>query len=306
MTQQQRDLEVAIVQTLDFGDLESSRQAFERLAAESAAAGDPAAAAAYLTQVARTQGLAGRYDDAGATLDRAAGLAGDLLGPPGDHARARVAIERGRVANSSGDATSARPLFEEAFTLATAAGTAGLAVDALHMSAIAVGRITDPSETATSESLNRAAIALAESSDEPAARRWLGSLYNNLGWGLHGDGDYVGALDLFERALVVREEQGSKPETTVARWAVARTLRSLGRLDDALLIQRALEADPDNADDGYIPEEIGEALVELGRVEEAKASFARAHRLLSADPWLVEHEPERLARLAEYADGEAG
>jgi len=306
MTQQQRDLEVAIVQTLDFGDLESSRQAFERLTAESENSGDSGAAAAYLTQVARTQGLAGRYDDAVATLDRAGDLARALTGPAGDHARARVAIERGRVANSSGDATSARPLFAEAFALATAAGTEGLAVDALHMSAIAVGRISDPRETATSEDLNREAIALAEASDDPAARRWLGSLYNNLGWDLHGEGDHVGALDVFERALAVREEQGSKPEITIARWAVARTLRSLGRLDDALLIQRELEADPDNADDGYIPEEIGESLVELGRVEEAKASFARAHRLLSADPWLVEHEPERLARLAEYAEGEAG
>ena len=85
---------------------------------------------------------------------------------------------------------------------------------------------------------------------------------------------------------------------------MARALRSLGRLEEALAIQSELADDPANADDGYIPEEIGECLVELGRVDEAKASFARAHAILSQDAWLAEHEPERIARLAEYADSE--
>ena len=265
MAETPRDLEVAIVQTLDFGDLESSQRSFR---GRVDAAGSSAARAAYLSQVARTQGLAGEYDAARATLDEAASLvADDSPGAETDHAHARIAIERGRVDNSSGAPGEALPHFAEAFELAKHAGTEGLAVDALHMTAIAAGQ-TQGASVATDANLT--AIAYADASADPAAQRWLPSLLNNLGWSRHEATDYAQALELFERALVARREQGSSDnDLVVAEWAVARALRSLDRVDEALAIQQRLVESPIGAEDGYVAEEIAECLVALGRPDEA-------------------------------------
>ena len=56
-------------------------------------------------------------------------------------------------------------------------------------------------------------------------------------------------------------------------------------------------ADTDNPD-GYVYEELAECLYALGRLDEAKPYFRRAHELLSKDAWFVEGEAPRLARLA--------
>jgi hypothetical protein len=84
---------------------------------------------------------------------------------------------------------------------------------------------------------------------------------------------------------------------------VARTLRSLGRTEEALQRQRALQSElaEAGAEDGYCHEELGESLLALGRAEEAKPHFAEAHRLLSKDPWLTDTEPNRLERLKSLA-----
>ncbi len=42
----------------------------------------------------------------------------------------------------------------------------------------------------------------------------------------------------------------------MARWCVGRTLRTLGRYDEALALMRDLAADPVGAEDEYVAEEI--------------------------------------------------
>jgi hypothetical protein len=67
-------------------------------------------------------------------------------------------------------------------------------------------------------------------------------------------------------------------------------------------MQQALLAEnPDG--DGYCEEELGELLLALGRSEEALPFFAAAHAKLSKDPWFVDKEPERLARMDALAAG---
>jgi tetratricopeptide (TPR) repeat protein len=299
---QPTEIERLIVGTWDFDDPAGTEDAFHTLLAGASHAS--AEAAALLTQVARTHSLRSDFPAADEALDTAVGIIETLdQGTPRDHAEARIAIERGRAINSAGNPADALPYFEAAFELANRAGTEGLVVDALHMQAIAVNQSDSPDDAA---GINRRALEVAQRSSDPAARRWRGSLLNNLGWDLHGAGDHAGALGAFEQALAARlEDEGSASQITVARWAVARGMRSVGRLEEALDVQRALAQDPSNADDGYIPEEIAECLLELGRVDEAKVYFAKAHTILSRDPWLVEHEPERLARLAEYTAAES-
>ncbi len=51
-------------------------------------------------------------------------------------------------------------------------------------------------------------MELARSSPDPVARRWVGSLANNMGWARHDAGDYDGALARFELALEERRRDG--------------------------------------------------------------------------------------------------
>jgi tetratricopeptide (TPR) repeat protein len=246
-----------------------------------------------LTQIARTQGLQQKFDRAHQTLDQVE----RRLGKYSSRAKVRYLLERGRALNSSGHAAEARPLFQEALDMATELAEDAYAVDAIHMLAI----VADP---ASSLDLNLRAIQIAESSSQPKARNWLGSLYNNTGWSYHGLGQYESALEMFEKAEAARREQGRVPEIRIARWCVARTLRSLNRVEEALSKQLTLHAEfeEEGEDDGYVYEEIGECLLALNRGEEARPYFSMAHKLLSQDSWLADQERERLARLKQLAE----
>ena len=84
-----------------------------------------------------------------------------------------------------------------------------------------------------------------------------------------------------------------------SRLATSKTLRSLGRIDEALRIQEALKKElvESKAEDGYVDEELGECLLALKRPEEARPHVRQAHELLSKDAWLAENEPSRIERL---------
>ena len=255
-------------------------------------AGDRAYLASLLTQIARTQGLGGDFLGGHATLNEAEAMAGGTSEP-----RVRVMLERGRLHNSSGDPAAARVHFTQAWQAARAEREEALAVDAAHMLAIV-------SEGDEAFQWNTTALELAEGSANPRARRWRASLYNNLGWTYHDRGDFESARACFESAVPLREAAGDARELRIARWCVARSLRSLGRVEEALRQQRDL-VDASQAEglgpDGYVSEEIGECLQLLGRQAEARPHFAEAFRLLSSDSGLAAAEPERLSRLRELA-----
>lgn len=275
----------------DFQNPGQSEARFAAFLAEEAAGSDPGRRAELLTQLARARGLQRKFDQARTTLDEAEAL----IGPGMDRALIRLELERGRVLRSSGDPGAARPHFERAWSLAQGLDD-WLAVDAVHMLAI----VCSGDEAIA---LNERAMGLARSSADPDARGWAASLSNNLGWAYHELGRFDEALEMFRLALTEREAAASRPPILIARWAVARCLRSLGRAEEALAEQRALldEHRTDGTPDGYVHEELGECLLALGRAAEARPHFAEAHRLLSKDAWLPSSEPERLTRLAELA-----
>jgi tetratricopeptide (TPR) repeat protein len=244
------------------------------------------------TQIARAQGLQGRFADAHATLDDV-----ERSGPRSGRIRARYALERGRVLNSSGDPGAARAHFEEALEIASSAGAAGLAVDAAHMIAI-----TEPEPAAKLE-WNQRALDMARSSADPHAQRWVGSLLNNIGWTHFDAGRYDDAMRAFEEELRWLEPRGDAKKITIARYSIGRILRAQGRLTEALALQRELHdaLSVSGGEDPYVIEEVAENLHALGRWEEARPFFARAHAMLSKDIRLRANDPQRLARLAELA-----
>jgi tetratricopeptide (TPR) repeat protein len=185
-----------------------------------------------LTQIARTDSLRGRFAEAHRTLDEVeAGLS-----RAGPRPRIRYLLERGRTFNSAGDASRARGLFLDAWEAARGAGEEGLAVDAAHMVAI--------TESGTPGALewNRRGLALARDSHDAKARSLIAAMLNNSAWDLHAMGRYEEALAAFEAAEQAWTRRGGRRQVEIARWSVARCLRSLGRHREALAILHALEA----------------------------------------------------------------
>lgn len=246
-----------------------------------------------LTQIARTVGLRGRFAEAHAVLDE---VERELDGA-GPRPQIRYLLERGRTYNSSGDKDTARPLFLQAWELAQLAKQVGLAVDAAHMVAITY--------FGTPEAItwNLRGLELARPAQDTKARALIPAMLNNTAWDLHEIGEFEQALALFKEAQAEWEKRGQPAQIQIARWSVARCLRSLKRYAEALTIQHALEAEHQQAGtaDGYVFEEIAENLLALGRVDEAKLYFQRAVDALCQDEWFVKNEAERLGRLQSLA-----
>lgn len=233
------------------------------------------------TQIARALGLQGKFSEAHALLDHV-----QAAMEPGSLVEVRYLLERGRAFNSDKQAERALFLFSEASALAQRLGADFFTVDALHMLAIA----TLPQ---TRLDWNLKAIEFARNSADPRARGWLATLHNNAGWALFDEGRFTEALEQFESALPLREQKGEAEPLRVAKWCVARALRALDRIEEALAIQRSIEPE---TEDGFVYEEIAECLLAQDRPAEAKPYFAKAFALLQKLDWIA-GDTARIERL---------
>lgn len=246
-----------------------------------------------LTQIARTYSLRKRYGEAHQLLDEIE----PNLKDAGNRPNLRYLLERGRTYNSSGDKERARELFIRAWQLGGETDEIGLTVDAAHMVAITFAG----SEQAIDWNLK--GLEIARPSENAKARSLIPAMLNNSAWDLHDMGRYDEALPLFEEALTEWVARGKPTQIQIAKWSVARCLRSLKWHEDALAIQRELEAEHANigTKDGYVFEEIAENLQALNRMDEARSYFSRAYDELRKDEWLVENEGQRLESLKKRA-----
>ncbi len=263
----------------DFSKPDVSEQRF-RAALESASGDD---ALILQTQIARTYGLRGQFDTAREVLKR---IESDVQ-RAGPEARVRYDLELGRTyasathppeSQTSQTKEQARQSYERALIRARTAGLDGLAIDAIHMLAFV--------DVAPADQLKWAqqALAVAQSSSQPAAKRWEASIRNNLGYALYQLGRYDDALVEFNAALEIRERGTNAEATRSARWMVAWALRALGRSDEALAIQLRLEREADGAGqpDRYVFEELEILYRDRGDSERAQHYQQRAASLASA------------------------
>lgn len=210
----------------------------------------------------------------------------------------RYLLERGRTFNSAGEKDRAIPLFEEAYKKSVACGEEFHAIDAAHMLGIAVG-------PQGQLHWNMKAMELAEKTTDTRAIKWLGSLYNNIGWMYHDQKDYDSALTFFERLLAWRTDQKDERGIFIAKWTIGRTYRSLQRIDEALARQQDLwsEIQRKGLDpSGYVFEELAECLLIKDRASEAREYFGKAYEILSKDGWLKANEGGRIQRLRDLSE----
>lgn len=242
-----------------------------------------------LTQIARTYSLRNMFDEAHEILDQ---VANEL---PRVTARieVRYLLERGRTWNSSGQKEKAQEVFLKAFDVARRVGDDHLTIDVAHMLAIV-------SEHVQALEWNLLALRIVNETRQERAKRWFGSLSNNIAWSYHELGDYQAALLHFNKASEYFTSLPKEPALRIARWSVARCQRSLGNIEIALAEQLNLlteyypgfnSASPNGEIDGYILEEIAECYYALGQIEESKLYFRTAYLDLQNE------ETERLVRM---------
>lgn len=257
----------------DFSQPEVSEERF-RAALATASADD---AVILKTQIARTYGL--RRD-----FSQAQQILADIepqIPDASSEAQARYYLELGRThasathppeSQTSEARGLARSAFLRAFELAQDGKLDSLAIDALHMMTFV--------DTAPEEQVewNRRAMALMQASSQPGAKKWAGALHNNTGYALHLLGRYEDALAEFKLALAAHEQGGNPQNIRIAHWMIAWTLRSLGRLEEAIEIQLRLEKECDEAGepDPYVFEELELLYQAVG--DQEKSGFYAARR----------------------------
>lgn len=221
----------------DFGNPQLSEQRF-------VAAMDGASADERLvlqTQIARTWGLRRDF----ARVRELLAPVGLALSGASAEVRVRYWLELGRshasAAHEDGEQTpasreAARAHFLRAHELAEKARLDGLAIDALHMMVFVD---TEPDQQLA---WNRRALAVLERSAQPEARRWEGSLRNNIGYALHLKGEHDAAVEQFRLSRAAYARDGRTRNVRVADWMIARTRRVQGRYEEALQLQLGLES----------------------------------------------------------------
>jgi len=280
----------------DYNDPAGTEIKFREILDEVKSSNDNSAYLQLQTQIARTLGLQMKFDEAHSLLDEVK----DNLTEDSGIEKVRYLLERGRVFNSSNQKEKSRDLFLKAYELSKQIREDGYAVDAAHMMAIIESH---------GEALkwNETALKDAEESDDQRAKGWLGSLYNNIGWTYFDMKDYEKALNIFEKCRQWHEENKKGYGLAIAKWSVAKTLRMLGKTDEAMEMQLLLLNDINEGkaeNDGYVFEELMECCLIKNEKEKAKEYAGKAYDILSQDIWLQKNEEDRLVRLKKTGNRE--
>lgn len=295
---------------LGTGDASFVEKRFLELLPEAEVLPDKSTYLQIISQLALTQAMQKKFDEAHKTLD----IAEARLTLNYDLAKARILLERGRILHQASMFGTQDKIqraeylakgisfFKQSYDLSAENKLDYHTANAAHMLGIA-------SETVVEKiKWNELAIEHAGSSNDSRARQWISALYNNLGQNYLEAGEYDKALPIFQEALKIREKEGVSLNIRAAQWAIGHTLRLLGSLDDSLVILNLLAGEYEkiaNSKTLDAPEEVfatlrGFVFEDLAEIHlaQAKQAAEKAHSNLSKASWihLDEYKP-RLERL---------
>lgn len=285
------DMELPIIDTLwNFSKPGETAEKFQTLLKEVNQEENKAYYTELLTQLARTQSIQSNFSEAHEILDSVETLLENNDFPV---AQIRYLLERGRTYNSSNEKGKAAPLFEQAYKLAESNNEDFYKIDAAHMLGIA-------SQPDLQLEWNLKAMELAEQTDNERAQKWLGPLYNNIGWTYFDMADYPEAMKYFNKSLEWRVAQNDARGSFIAKWCIARNYRAMENVDTALEYQEKLlsEMEKDTSKtDPYVYEELGECYLTKEDTFKAADYFGKAYEILSKDKWMQNNQAEKLERM---------
>jgi len=177
-----------------------------------------------LSQIALTQAMQQKFTEAHKTIDTAEGL----LTNEYPLAQVRILLERGRVFHQSDNIDAALPLFIKSYELSAYNHFDVHTVNAAHIVAIVIKDVDEKIKW------NKMAIELASNTKDKHVEAWLGSLYNNLAQNYIESKQYNEAYKAFEQCKIQGQKSGHSIVIRGAKWGMARALRSLNSLDEAL------------------------------------------------------------------------
>jgi tetratricopeptide (TPR) repeat protein len=281
----------------DYSDSGATEAKFRELLPGAEQSGDRSYLLQLLTQLARTLGLQRKFEQAHAILHRVDAELRKEDSTGLEVVRVRYLLERGRAFNSAGEPRRAMPLLLEAVEVGRNAKLPRYEVDAIHMLAIAAPTADERITWGVK------GVARAMELNEIG---WLHALYNNLGEEYRARKQYDKALECF-RGVIESNKHLGRPVDRYARVDEAKMLRMLGHADQSLVKMTELRSElkgTGDVDDAFVCEELAEAMLALGRPDEAEPLFRIAHQKLKDDQWLQRHEPQRLQRLKDMTAGQ--
>lgn len=246
-----------------------------------------------LTQLVRVLNLQGKTEAARDSLILARKLILSRM-PKDIKSEIRLMLEEGRHLCINMTPAKAPPFFGQAWSTACDHGLDYLAIEAAVMLAV-----SQPVKS-QNEWLQRA-IDLAEKTEDADSKLWLAQLYLMEGWHAYDFRRMDDALKYFNLALARPRQAGEMTDLIRIKWCVARCLRALGRVQEALDIQTELLNEITNANkvNGYVFLEMAECTLLLQRNEEAKSYFESAYKILSTNSWLIDNRNSELSRMQE-------
>lgn len=229
----------------DYNDVESTRERFLRCSEREDVRADAGFAAEIQTQIARTFSLQGNYAEAHCILDGVEAM-------PGYHlpaAQVRYLLERGRTYRSAGDAERSLPLFHEAEKHATNHELWRLAIDAVHMIAIAEQKVEDRIAQ------NVRGLQLVR--EHPEQHGWKNALLNNLGEEYITAQQYADAITTFSALIEYQREHNGKADIyTIKDLAKAHRLNGNPEISRTSMREVLASLSAQGLDDPWIREEL--------------------------------------------------
>lgn len=246
---------------------------YEETAIVAEAAGETSTLTEALSQVARGHLTRDLKEEGRVWIERAAALA-TPSDPPG---YARYLGVRGRFEWKDDDKEAATETFISMYDYCIEHELYDRAIDATHMVAITGG---DDAKVEWS-------LKGIEAAKNDGHERWLGPLWNNLGWTYDEQGEYDKALEALLNAREAHWHRGDEFAKLVADWSVGHAYRKVGEYEQAMAwmnstlawAQRRYAMDPSASNAewvGFAHRELGDLATDEGRPADAVRHYREA------------------------------
>lgn len=202
-----------------------------------------------LSQIALFQAVQKKFEQAHQTLEQAqlACKADDYQG------QACILLEKGRIFQHAGELEKAEKYFYQSYQLSSLHHLDYYTINAAHMIAIVVKNVEEKIKW------NELALSLALQTENKKAQGLLAPLHNNLGQNYFDVQDYEKSLFYYEQASQLFSHDNRYSDFMLARWTIARCIRALNKLDQALVLQQELLSEIKNRQESKqydMPEEM--------------------------------------------------